>query len=519
MNLGRLRYILVYSSSHIHRKSSRHGLFRGTKAREQKYIMNYRLIFRVIGLLLVVEAAAMVLSMVVTLMTDGRDTLAFAISGGVALGAGSLLFFRNAGVRGTITRREGFLVVSLVWLTVSLFGTLPYLISGEIPRFTDAFFESVSGFTTTGATVIPYVESQSAGMLFWRALTQWLGGMGIIMFTLSFMKSFGIGGMQLFSAEVPGVTHERVTSRIQLVARNIWIIYISLTLMAALLLLAGGMPLFDSVCHALSTMSSSGFSTKQAGLAFWPSLYIHGVIIFFMVIAGTNFNLIFLLVNGKFRRVFGDEEFRYYLLFILGFTILIFSGLLITTSIPAGRLIQDALFMVVSIITTTGYVTSDYTTWAPAVGMLLFGLFFFGGMAGSTGGGMKIMRIVILLKNAWYELRRLIHPKAVLDVRFNKHTVAPKIITNILAFFVLYMMVFLLGSLFMMFFLGDFASSFGVVAASLGNIGPGLGSLGPSGSFAVIPDAGKLFLSFLMVLGRLEFFTILVILTPSFWRE
>lgn len=481
--------------------------------------MNYKLIFRVIGLLLVVEAAAMVLGMLVTLLTDERDTLAFAISGGVTMCAGSLLFLRNRRVTGTISRREGFLVVSLVWLVISVFGTLPYLISGEIPRITDAFFESVSGFTTTGATVIANIESQSAGMLFWRALTQWLGGMGIIMFTLSFMKSFGIGGMQLFSAEVPGPTHERVSSRIQLVSRNIWIIYLSLTVLAVVLLVTGGMPLFDSVCHALSTISSSGFSTKQAGLAYWPSFYIHGVIIFFMIVAGTNFNLIFLLVTGKFRKVIYDEEFRYYLLFILGFAILVFSGLLATTSDPAGKLFQDSLFMVVSIITTTGYVVSDYTTWAPAAGMLLFVLFFFGGMAGSTGGGMKIMRIVVLLKNAWYELRRLIHPKAVLEVRFNGRTVAPKIITNILAFFVFYMLIFFLGSLFMMFFLGDLASSIGVVASCLGNIGVGLGSMGPSGSFAPIPDAGKLFLTFLMVLGRLEFFTILVVLTPSYWRE
>jgi len=292
-----------------------------------------------------------------------------------------------------------------------------------------------------------------------------------------------------------------------------------LTALAALLLLLGGMSLFDSVCHALSTMSSSGFSTRQAGLSYWSSQYIHGVIIFFMIIAGTNFNLIFLLVTGKFKKVFHDEEFRYYLLFILGFTLLVFSGLLATTSVPAGKLVQDALFMVVSMLTTTGYVTSDYTTWAPALEMLLFSLFFFGGMAGSTGGGMKIMRIVILLKNAWYELRRLLHPLAVLEVRFNSRSVAPRIITNVLAFFVFYMLVFALGSLVMMFFLGDLASSMGVVASSLGNIGPGLGSLGPSGSFAIIPDTGKVFLTLLMLLGRLELFTILVILTPSFWRE
>lgn len=481
--------------------------------------MNYRLIFRVVGLLLLIEGAAMVLSMGVTLITDGRDTLAFALSGGLTLVVGALIFIRNSKARGIITRREGFLVVSLVWLTISLFGTLPYLISREIPGVIDAFFESVSGFTTTGSTVIPNIESQSAGMLFWRALTQWLGGMGIIMFTLSFMKSFGIGGMQLFHAEVPGPTHDRINARIEQTSRNIWLIYVILTGVAILLLFSGGMPLFDSVCHALSTMSSSGFSTKQAGLAFWPSPYIHGVIIFFMIVAGTNFNLILLLANGQLKKVLQNEEFRYYLLFIFGFTLLVFAGLLATAQDPAGRLLEDALFMVVSILTTTGYVTSDYTSWFPAVGMLLFVLFFFGGMAGSTGGGMKIMRIVILLKNAWTELRRMIHPMAVLGVRFNGSSVAPKIVTNILAFFVFYMLVFILGSLLMVLFLGDLDSSMGIVASSLGNIGPGLGSLGPTGSLAILPDAAKLFLAFLMILGRLELFTVLVILTPSYWQE
>lgn len=481
--------------------------------------MNYRLIFRVIGLLCVLEAIAMLLSCAVAWLTDGRDLKAFALSAGAGLFVGIPLLYKTSGMKEVVSRREGFLIVSLVWVIVSVLGALPYVISGEIPGFIDAFFESVSGFTTTGATVIANIESQSKGMLFWRALTQWLGGIGIIMLTLSFLRSFGIGGMQLFEAEVTGPVHDRVNSRIHQTARNIWGIYILLTLAETILLKAGGMTFFDSICHSLSTMASSGFSTKQAGLAFWPSPFIHYVVIFFMIIAGTNFSLTYLLFRGHFSRFCRNEEFKYYILFILIFTLAIFTGLLFTSEQPALLSFRESFFTVVSVITTTGYGNIDFTKWAPFLVLIIFALYFFGGMTGSTGGGMKIMRIIILLKNSYYELKRIVYPKAMIEVRLNKKIVDQKIISKILAFFMFYILIFCLASALLMIVLPDFETCIGAVAASMANIGPGLGDVGPSFTYAHIHDSGKILLALLMVLGRLELLTVLVVFTPSFWRD
>ena len=257
----------------------------------------------------------------------------------------------------------------------------------------------------------------------------------------------------------------------------------------------------------------------MASIAFWPSPYIQYVITLFMFLAGTNFTLLYFAGKGHFSRMFRDEEFKYYFLFVLGFTILIFSGLLIDTLMPAEQAFRDALFTVVSIITTTGFATTDYLKWSPVLYMLIFILFFFGGSTGSTGGGVKIMRIVLLLKNSYYELRRIIHPSGVIPVRFNRHAIEPRIISNVLAFFMFYLMVFFVSTLFLMIFVGDMDTSMGAVASCLGNIGPGLGSVGPAFTYSQIPDAGKWFLSFLMMLGRLELFTVLVLFTPSFWTE
>ncbi len=481
--------------------------------------MNFKLVFRVVGLLCILEGIAMLLSLGVGWVSDGRDLPAFALSAGICFLVGAPLLILLPQSPANLTRREGFLVVSLVWIVVSLLGSLPFLISREIPGVVDAFFESVSGFTTTGSTVLDDIERQSKGMLFWRALTQWLGGIGIILLTLSFLKQFGIGGMQLFDAEVPGPTHDRVNERIQNTARQIWGIYFILTVLAAMLLKIGGMTLFDSLCHALSTMASSGFSTKQAGLAYWNSSYIHYVTIFFMIIAGTSFSLFFFIIKGNFTKLWQNEEYRYYLFFIFFFTVLIFGGLLVTSAMPAGKAFEESLFTVVSLISTTGYVSSDFSTWPALLILPVFGLYFFGGMAGSTGGGMKIIRIVILLKNSWYELRKIIHPSALIQVRFNKRLVDQRIVTNILAFFAFYILIFAISSLVMMVFEPDFQTAIGAVAACLANIGPGLGAVGPAHTYSHIHDIGKIFLSFLMLLGRLEFFTMLVILTPSYWRE
>jgi trk system potassium uptake protein len=335
---------------------------------------------------------------------------------------------------------------------------------------------------------------------------------------LTLMPSYG-GGFLVYDAESPGIVADKLSPHIYQTARIVWLVYLFFTFLETVLLCAGGMSLFDSVCHSFATMATGGFSTRQASIAWWPSPYIQYVLTFFMIIAGTNFSLLYFALRGKFSKLRRDEEFRYYLYFILGFTILIFIGLLITTSKPAETAFRNSLFTVVSIITTTGFVTDDYLQWAPVLYMFVFALFFFGGSAGSTGGGIKIVRVVLLLKNSYYELRRIIHPHAIIPVRFNKHTVETKTIHNTLAFFVFYVLIFFFSSIVMMLFEPDMASSMGAVATCLGNIGPGLGTVGPVFTFSHIHDIGKWILSFLMMLGRLELFTVLVLITPFFWKE
>jgi trk system potassium uptake protein TrkH len=481
--------------------------------------MNIKIILRVLGLLLIVEGLFMLVSMGVALRFGDGDAPAFLYSSLICIFPGVLISSLTSSNTKNITKREGFMIVTLVWLVFSFFGSLPYLFSGAIPSYTNAFFETMSGFTTTGSSILENIEEMPHGILFWRSLTQWLGGMGIIVLTLSVMPIFGIGGMQLFTAEVPGPTPDKISPKIHQTARVLWGLYLAFTTLEFILLWLGGMSWFDSICHSLTTLATGGFSTKQASIAHWDSAYIQYVIIFFMILAGTNFSLTFLVLQGRFSRLYKDEEFRYYILFIIGFTIMIFSGLLISTTLGVEQAFRDSLFQVVSIISTTGYATVDYLTWSPILIMLIFALFFFGGSAGSTGGGIKIMRIVVLLKNSYYELRRIIHPNAVIPVRFNNHSVDSKIVTNVLAFFMFYMLVFFVSTIIFTIFEPDISTAMGAVATSLGNIGPGLGSVGPAESFLHIHPVGKWFLAFLMLLGRLELFTVLVIFSPSFWKQ
>ncbi|MCL1821663.1 MAG: TrkH family potassium uptake protein [Prolixibacteraceae bacterium] len=481
--------------------------------------MNIKIIFRILGLLLVIEGLSMLLALVISLIYSGSDVPAFIFSSLICIVPGVIIVLLTNKASKNISKREGFLIVTLVWIIFSLFGSLPYVLSGAIPNFTNAFFETMSGFSTTGATILEDVETLAHGILFWRSLTQWLGGMGIIVLSLSLLPLFGIGGMQLFVAEVPGPVPDKVSPKVAQTARVFWVIYLSFTLAETALLILGGMSLFDAICHAFTTMGSGGFSTKQASVAYWDSPFIHYVIILFMIIAGTNFTLIFNFLRGRFSKLYGNEEFQYYIIFIAGFSMLIFIGLLITTSLGVEEAFRTSLFQVASIISTTGFVTSDYVQWTPVLTLLIFCLYFFGGSTGSTGGGVKIMRVVLLLKNSYYELKRLLHPNAVIPVRFNNRSVDYKIMLNVLAFFVFFVLVFFVSSIIFMIFEPDFETSVGAVASALGNVGPGLGTVGPSETFVEIHHAGKWFLSFLMLLGRLELFTVLVLFTPSFWKR
>lgn len=482
-------------------------------------MLNYKVIIRTIGLLLIGEGLFMLLSLIVAGIYKDGDSWAFALSAMITTIVGLVAAFATRNAKKNIGKKEGYIIVSVVWIFFSLFGSLPYMISGSIPAFHDAFFETISGFTTTGSSILDNIEAMPHGILFWRSLTQWIGGMGMVVLSVAILPIFGIGGMSLYAAEAPGVTYDKINPKINDTARILWNTYLVLTALETVLLLFGGMNFFDAVCHSFTTMASGGYSTKQASIAYWNSPYIQYVITFFMFLAGVNFSLLFFALKGSFQKVIKNEEFRLYSLIVIGFSITLTIGLLTTTHAPLEQAFRDSIFQVVSIITTTGFATSDYTVWHPFLTALILMLFFFGGSTGSTSGGIKIMRISLLIKNSYYELQRLIHPNAVIPLRFNKKSIGSTTINNVLAFFFIYIAIFAASTLLFTLLVPDLETSIGAVASCLGNIGPGLGSVGPSVSFSHVPAIGKWFLSFLMLIGRLELFTVIVIFVPSFWKK
>lgn len=478
-----------------------------------------KVILKVLGSLLIIESFFLTLALAVSLIYGGDDSIAFLISTGISLFAGLALRLFTRHTRTKIRKREGYVIVSSVWIIFSLFGSLPFILHGAIPSFTDAFFETISGFTTTGSSVLNDIESLPHGLLFWRSLIQWLGGMGIIVLSLIILPVLGIGGMQLFAAEAPGPVPDKIHPRVKETAKRLWALYLVFTLAEAVLLFAGGMTIFDALNHALTTMATGGYSTKQASIAHYDSAYIHYVITFFMFIAGTNFTLSYFAVKLKFSKLLRNEEFRYYSGFMLGFTLFISLMLYLSSDLNFEQAFRDSAFQVVSLVTTTGFATADYLTWMPFIPVLLFVLMFFGGSAGSTAGGIKIMRIVVVIKNSIAEFKRLVHPNAIIPVRFNGKTVKSSVVRNILAFVVIYILIFISGTLIMAAHGLDFETALGSVIATLGNIGPGIGEVGPAANFADIPPSGKWFLSFLMLVGRLEVFTVVILLSPAFWKK
>ena len=482
-------------------------------------MLNLKAIIKIFGLLLIVEGIALLLSLGVAIIYRGHDITPLLKSSLICLVTGTLTFFAARKADMKLHKNDGFIIMSMSWILFSIFGSLPYLLSNTVPGFTDAFFESMSGFTTTGSTILTDPESVPKGILFWRSLTQWIGGLGIILLAIIALPLFGIGGMNLFTNEIPGSGPDRMNPKIQQNLFSFMAVYLLFTAIETILLVFGGMSLFDAVNHSFTTISTGGFSTKHDSIAHWNVPFIQYVIIFFMVLGGTNFTLVYCLVTGKFEKILKNEEFKYYLFFIVVFTAILFSGLLLTSSLKFNQVFRNALFQVVSILTTTGFVTTDYLLWSPVLMLLLFILFFFGASNGSTGSSIKVVRIVLLLKNSYYQMRRLLHPNAVIPVRLNKRTVPEQLITNVLTFFMIYFSVVIAGAIVFAIIEPDFYSAIGAVSANLGNIGPGLGSYGPFSNYQAVPDAGKWFLSFLMLLGRLEIFAVLILFSPAFWRK
>lgn len=475
---------------------------------------------RVLGLLLIIEGLAIWLSLPFSWYFGSDDFRAILDSGLITIGVGALGFlltFRKT-KRGHVGKREGFMIVSLAWVVFSIFGTLPFLLSGSIGNFTDAFFETMSGFTTTGASILNDIEAVPHGVLFWRSMTHWIGGMGIIVLSLAILPLLGVGGMQLFVAEVPGPVPDKLHPRITGTAKRLWAIYVLLTFVQTLLLMFGDMPLFDALCHAFGTMATGGFSTQNASVANYSS-YIQYIIIVFMFFAGMNFTLHYFSLHGQINKLLKNQEFRFYSLIILSATAIITLVVYLNMEIDGEKAFRDALFQVVSITTTTGFVSTDYLLWPHFAWLIIFILMFTGGSAGSTGGGMKSIRILLLFKVASVHLRKLVHPRAFIPVRYNGHSVKDEIIFSILSFGLFYILIFVLGTILMSAIGLDIESAMGASIAALGNIGPGIGAVGPVENYFAIPVPGKWILSFMMLLGRLELFTILVFLSPGFWKK
>ncbi len=480
---------------------------------------NLRGIFNICALLVIVNGLFMLLCLPFSLYYGEGDHISILISAGICLVVGLLVWIATKRkAHFDISKRDGYLIVTMSWLTLSLTGALPYYISGMIPDYTSAFFETMSGYTTTGASVLNDIEACPKGLLFWRSLTHWIGGMGIIVLTLAILPILGIGGMQLFAAESPGPSAQKLHPRIRETAKRLWLIYVILTLVETVLLMFGDMGFYDALNHSMSTMSTGGFSTKNASMAAFNA-YDQYIVILFMFIAGTNFIVTYYALKFNWSKVWENEEFKTYALITLIFMAVVGTVVVLVQDTSVEQSIRDAMFQVVAILTTTGFVTADYTAWTPFVTVLFLCLMFFGGSAGSTSGAVKVVRQIVLFKNSAMEFKRLLHPKAIFPVRLNGKAIQQDIVFNVLAFFLTYLLLFVLGAVIMAFLGMDFDSAIGASAASIGNIGPGLGSVGPVSNFADVPQIGKWVLSVLMLMGRLEIFTVLILFTPYFWRN
>jgi trk system potassium uptake protein TrkH len=481
--------------------------------------MHIILIIRILGYLMLFLSGAMLLPIPFSLFYGDSDYFYFLLSSGISAFLGIIIVAILGKQKKEMRPKEGFAVVTFGWIMFSVIGALPAFLSGEIPSFTDAFFETMSGFSTTGATILTDIESLSHGILFWRSLTHWLGGMGIIMLSIAILPFLGVGGMQLFKAEVPGPVVDKLKPRMTETAKLLWGVYLLLTIVETILLMFGGMSLFESLCHSFGTMATGGFSTKNASIAAYGSAYLDYVIIIFMFIAGTNFSLHYQWMRGNFKDVYKNQELRTFALIIGIATILIGIDTFFNIYTNFWETLQFSLFQVLSIITTTGYGTADYESWAVSSQLILFFLMFVGGSAGSTGGGIKVLRTYLLFKFIYGEFVRLLHPQAVVPIRYGSTVVDRSVMMNVLGFFVLYLLLTVIGVIVVSAFNYDLATSFGAVAATINNIGPGLGQVGPTDNYAHFPDALKWILSFFMLAGRLEIFTVIILLSPGYWKK
>jgi len=482
-------------------------------------MIHFRLVGRFIGILILVVAITMASTVGVSYYYDDGEWQNLAICVSIVFLIGALLVWFKPPKEKYIGKREGYLVVAFGWLAMSVMSSLPYIFTGIVEHPFEAFFEAVSGLTTTGASIFKDVEALPESILFWRSLTQWIGGMGIIVLTVAIFPLFGIGGVELFTAEAPGPSTDKIHPTIQGTAKRLWFIYVGLTLACIGLLYLAGMSGFDAVNHTFTTMSTGGFSTKNMSIAAFSPL-IQYIILIFMFIAGANFTVIYYFLVRKFKMVVRNEEFMVYFYFTL-FVMAIFTFNIFFIA-PGDNSLESSFrhgsFQVVSLMTTTGFVTADYTMWTPGLTMMSFFLLFVGASAGSTAGGIKMIRHVVFVKHIWNAFRHMLHPRAYIRIKVNDNVVSERIVANILVFLMVYLILFMIGSLFMTVLGMDFISAMSATATSIGNVGPGLGTVGPIYNFSEVPLVAKFTLPFFMILGRLELFTILILFAPYFWK-
>ena len=481
--------------------------------------INHPLVLRIEGQLLLIEGLFMLTVLPVTYLHHGLYAFSMPFSALITLLTGFILLIatRNHKDEKT-TSRDGVYIVCISWLVVSLFGAMPYLLSKSVPNFTDGFFEALSGFTTTGATIMTQIESLPKDILLWRSITQWLGGLAIIVFTVAILPYLGMSGMQLFVAEINGINYDKLHPRIMHTVRRIWGLYLFFTLLETLLLYFGDMDFYDAICHSMSTISSGGFSTRTESIGAFSN-YSQVVVSVFMVLSGCNFSLLLLSLSWKSFALFKNQEFRNFLLYILIISIGIGWVLVFVCQMSFGNAFRQSFFSVISSLTTTGFFVGNYTIWPSFLWIVLFLLMFIGGCSGSTSGGVKIFRHLIFVKNSVLELKRIIHPNAVLPVKVNEKSISTGGVNKNLSFIFIYFLVFVAGSIILLFTGADFNTAIGASVAALSNVGTGIGQVGPGGTYVAFTLGSKWVLMLLMLLGRVELFSLITLLSRSFWRN
>ncbi|HPD01093.1 MAG TPA: TrkH family potassium uptake protein [Acetivibrio sp.] len=480
--------------------------------------MNYGIVIKTLGKILVLEAVMMIFPSVVSLLYYQQDKVAFAVTLAVT-GLVGIFLSRFPAKTNTIKIREGLTIVTFAWILVSFFGSLPFVFSGSVDSFADAFFETVSGLTTTGATVIDNVEALPRGILFWRSFTHWFGGMGILVLMVSILPALGVGGFQVFKAESTGPVTDRIVPRIKDTAKILYTIYLGITVLGVVLLIIGGMSLFDALVYSFGTVGTGGFATKNLSVGAYNSVYIDIVISLLMLASGVNFSLYYSMRKKKWREVLVDSELRFYLGVVGASVLLIAFNIFKNVYGSIWEALRYALFQVSSIITTTGYSTANFDEWPTFSKVILFVLMFVGGCAGSTAGGMKSVRVLVLLKMIKREIMKIFHPRAVIPVKLGQRALSKDTLDGISSFFALYMFLFVLGTLLVSLDGFDLITSSSAVAATLGNIGPGFGAVGPIHTFSQFSHFSKILMSVLMLLGRLGLFTVIALFSSKFWRE